>query len=376
MIKIVHIATNLGGGGVTWMLYNLIKHLNKDQGFEHVVICLRSNDIQEQLNNLGVRTYSLSIKDSIPSINSVFLIRKLLEQEEPCLIQGWMYHGNIAAFFSNKSSTVLWGIHHTINNLNKEKFLTRLLILASSRLSNNVEKIIYCSEVSLKQHESLGFSKSKSVYIPNGFPVEHFQFKIESRKRIRQEFGVFDDCFLIGQAARFHPMKNHLGMIRCFSKVAQKISNAILVMIGHGINSENNALSSTIEQYGLGDRVILLEHRADMPDIYSALDAYVSPSIWGEAFPLVLGEAMCCELPCVVTDIGDSSIIVGEAGYIIENFDDNSFANALIELARMNTSERRILGKLARQQIVEHFSISKIAKQYKSVYLNDLSAGL
>ncbi len=50
--------------------------------------------------------------------------------------------------------------------------------------------------------------------------------------------------------------------------------------------------------------------REDMPAVYKALDIVCSSSYGGEGFPTVIGEAMECGVPCVVTDVGDLAKIV------------------------------------------------------------------
>ena len=62
-------------------------------------------------------------------------------------------------------------------------------------------------------------------------------------------------------------------------------------------------LTRLIDEYELKDNIILLGRREDIPDLLSAADIYVSSSL-GESFSNSIGEAMACELPCIVTDVG------------------------------------------------------------------------
>ena len=57
------------------------------------------------------------------------------------------------------------------------------------------------------------------------------------------------------------------------------------------------------------------------------MDLFILPSLWGEAFPNVLGEAMSTSLPCIVSNVGDSAHILGNCGLIIEK---NNFPLSLI----------------------------------------------
>ncbi|MBT6472229.1 MAG: glycosyltransferase, partial [Candidatus Marinimicrobia bacterium] len=101
----------------------------------------------------------------------------------------------------------------------------------------------------------------------------------------------------------------------------------------------------------------------DVPRIMSALDIVVSSSAWGEGFPNVIGEAMASEVPCVVTDVGDSAYIVGKYGRVCLIGDDQCIASSLLQLIE-NKQERKKIGKRARIRIEENYSMDKIKKEY------------
>jgi hypothetical protein len=88
------------------------------------------------------------------------------------------------------------------------------------------------------------------------------------------------------------------------------------LLFGDGIDQSNTALMELVERNGLNGSIILGGRSDDVAASYSAMDLLVSSSR-GEAFSNVICEGMLCELPCIVTNVGDSAAIAGDTGYIV-----------------------------------------------------------
>ena len=98
-----------------------------------------------------------------------------------------------------------------------------------------------------------------------------------------------------------------------------------------------------------------------------AFDIYCNTS-HSEAFANTIAEAMLCEIPCVVTDVGDSSLIVQDHGGVIANGDVKAFANKVIQLCKLNENEREALGRSSRKSIVTRYAIERIRREYYQLY--------
>jgi glycosyltransferase involved in cell wall biosynthesis len=116
------------------------------------------------------------------------------------------------------------------------------------------------------------------------------------------------------------------------------------------------------------DRFLLLGPRADVPAIMNALDVATLSSAFGEAFPLVIGEAMACGVPCVVTDVGDSAELVGDTGMVVPPRDPRALARAMEELIQVGREGRRRIGLAARARIEARYPLTRIASMYAEVY--------
>jgi glycosyltransferase involved in cell wall biosynthesis len=89
---------------------------------------------------------------------------------------------------------------------------------------------------------------------------------------------------------------------------------------------------------------------------------------------MAIGEAMACGVPCVVTDVGDSSFLVDRTGTASPARDPQKLAAAMLDLLGRGDGGRRALGLAARQRILRHFSIDAVAERYLDLYSTTLRA--
>ena len=88
----------------------------------------------------------------------------------------------------------------------------------------------------------------------------------------------------------------------------------------------------------------------------------------GESFSNSIGEAMASELPCIVTDVGDSKIIVDDCGIVVESKNRSQLARAIIQFIESNSFSREKIGEKCRNRIIEHYSISNVVIKYEVLY--------
>jgi glycosyltransferase involved in cell wall biosynthesis len=118
--------------------------------------------------------------------------------------------------------------------------------------------------------------------------------------------------------------------------------------------------------------VVLAGPTTNVEGVLSAFDFFCLASN-AEGFPNVVGEAMACERPCIVTDVGDSARIVGDTGWIVPRNDLNQLAQAIMAACRVPHCEHRARGIAARQRIVERFSVEVAGAAYWDLYQGLLS---
>jgi glycosyltransferase involved in cell wall biosynthesis len=366
--KVLHVITSLARGGAETMLYMLLQALADDPRYEHQVVCLTpGNDFDFQ--RLAIPVRSLNMTPGLVSLLSIFSLKRLFSELKPDLIHSWMYHANVVALAAPSDTPIIWAIHHALQDISNEKRLTGAIIRGGRFLSHkrSIQKIIYCSQASQLQHEEIGYPKKKSVCIPNGFDCSRFFPLQDARRIINCKYGFSDNDKLIGLAARFHPIKNHIGMMEAFSLVADKLPNARLLLCGARIDNDNKELCGKLRQLNLTNKVRLVGIQDDMPLLFSALDVNVLCSL-SESFPNVLGEAMACGVQCVSTDVGDATLIIGETGRVVHVGDNQALSEAIIEILNQSQEKREEGRCQARNRIQTYFSLPAIAVRYSNLY--------
>lgn len=372
-IIIVHIITSLSSGGAQMMLYNLLSKTNRDK-FEPVVISMMDRGIfADRIAAFDIPIYTLGMKAGPPTLNSLWQLRDLLYQLKPHVIQSWMYHANIfaqlACLLSLTNIPVVWGIHHSIASLSSEKKLTIALIKLGAFLSTLIAKIVFVSQSSQKQHETLGYAPQKSQVIPNGFDTDLFRSSPDIKSSVRSELGLPANALTIGLVGRYHPMKDHANFLRAAALLQEQHPETHYLIIGSGADNHNSTLVAQVKELKLEDRVHLLGQRDDIFRLTASLDICSLSSAYGEAFPLVIGEAMSCEVPCVVTDVGDSAWIVGDTGRVVPPKNPQALASAWQELIELDRHSRQELGKTARKRVIDDFSLEYIVSEYEKLYM-------
>jgi glycosyltransferase involved in cell wall biosynthesis len=203
------------------------------------------------------------------------------------------------------------------------------------------------------------------IVIPNGFDLDEFRPDASARREIRAELGI-EDAMLVGLVGRFDPHKDLRSFVSMAGTLTSSRDDVRFLGCGAGISEDNEVLMGWIRDGGLEKRFHLLGPRSDMPRVMAALDVLVSSSV-SEGFPNVVGEAMAAGVPCVVTDVGDSALIVGDSGRVVPPGDHEALARECLDLLEDGASRRR-LGGAARTRIAERFSLPEIASRYETLY--------
>lgn len=370
-IEVLNSITSVDIGGAQSMLLALLG-ADGTRLRSRVLTLLDPRQGEPSFLDHGVDVISLGMSRSLPGPRQLVRLARMRWTPPPHVHQGWMYHGNLAAtvlhWRQKAPSALVWGVHHSLTDVGNERPLTQRLIAWSARLSRRAAAIVYVSSVSARQHEALGFAPERTVVIPNGVDAALFRPDPAAVHRLRHLTGAPAGRALVGMVARLHPMKNHAGLIRTAGEAVRGGADLQLVMIGPDVGPGDPAIADAMVAAGLGDRISFLGARRDMPMLMPGFDLVVTPSAFGESFPVVIAEAMAAGVPCIATDLGDCAMLIGDTGGIVPAGDAAALSAALSTWLALPPEARRAAGARAQARIRENFTIAASARRYEALY--------
>lgn len=358
-LRILHVVSGLQTGGAEAMLLRLASEPGAGSGCDQAVVALSDGPMRQRFGAAGVE---------IEVLRSLSGVRRAIRARQPDVVQGWMYHGNLFASLAalgNGHAAVLWNIRQSLSDLEREKPVTRVAIRAGAWLSRLPRAIVYNSQLSRAQHECFGFDARRSVYIGNGIDVTRIAPEGARRERVRAAAGA-TKAFVIGIAARGHPVKAHDVFLRAAAQCVAAIPDLQVWMAGRDL-SGNPVIEDLVDQLGIRARVRMTGELGDMAEFYEGLDVCCLSSK-AEAFPNVLVEAMAYGVPCVATRVGDVEQVLGEVGASVAVGDSGGMAQAIRGIHGLPEAERLELRRRARARVVGHFDIAGVRQSYRDLY--------
>ncbi|MDO5680849.1 MAG: glycosyltransferase [Pelistega sp.] len=441
-LRVLHIISGLGQGGAESVLTRLVAHSQEenivlsfaDEGMYGPQI----RQAGVELHCLGMRPGRLSVGDFSRLIKK---IRELKPDVVQTWMYHADFIAGLAARMAG-CKHIAWGIRNSGYQLKQSSRSAYYLARLSGLMSRLIpQKIIVCGEQAAQLHQAWAYDKNRMIVIQNGYDLSRWQDDSLGAEQLRHAWQIKPGEQLLGFVARWNPLKDHTSLLRAYALLKQERLKQgrmapRLVLVGKGLETSNAPLMALIDELGLkaqdetqlmqalataqtldaehsdlqGDNkpltsehsdlqddnklvasqastlqegrsnhtdIILLGMRSDVPTIMSALDIHVLSSI-AEGFPNVVAEAMACGTPCVVTDVGDAALMVGDLGWVAQpsNPEDlaQKIAQALNYLESLSMQEQEQYARRVRQFVLDNFSLSTMVDRYEQTWRDMVEA--
>ncbi len=361
-IRVLHVLPFFLSGGVERLVIDLMEHLDKER-FEVAAVSLfpkTGSIFEKDIEEKKLKVYYLNLRKSWPfNPLVIFELYKILRTFQPHVVHMHRYgltYGLLPVLLCRVPARI-YTMHGPAEK--DVKLMARLINRIGFRFGGVLP---VC--VSQRVKESVIRVYGKHIDAPviyNGINTSRFLsvgFKAKSG----------DDLILL-HIGRFHPEKNHFNLITGFELAVKEYSNMQLWLVGDG--PLRVTVEKAVKEKRLEEKVRFLGVRSDIPELMAQADIFLLPSDY-EGLPLTLLEAMAAGKPVIATDVAGSELIIdNQTGLLVPVRSPEALAKAILYLAK-NPSLREQMGRLARKVALENFDISRMVREYESLYMKTL----
>ena len=295
-IRVLHVVTYMGRGGLETMLMNYYRRIDRTKvQFDFLVHREFRADYDDEIEELGGKIYRLP---NLNPFNKTYL-KKLddffEEHKEYKIVHSHLdCMAGIPLKYAKKHGVPIRIAHaHNSNQTKDKKYLLKLWF--KRNITEYATHLFACA----RSAGQWMFNTNDFKVLNNAIDSKGYVYNQDIANKVRTEFGIKKNEFVIGHVGRFAPQKNHLFLIQIFSELSKYDVDAKLLLIGEG------ELRETVEQQvrdlHLDDKVVFAGVRADVPELLQAMDVFVFPSMY-EGLPVSIVEAQAAGLPCFISD--------------------------------------------------------------------------
>lgn len=367
-MKVLHIISGLKRGGAeTAMVRQIGATLAK---VSHRVVSLTDAAAYGRpLEEMGIPVDYLAMRGPRDMVAIVRRLVGIVKESQPDVVHTWMYHADLLGGLAGRFAgvPVVWSIR-SVDLERGSSRTTRMIQRACALLSRRLPRRIICvAQAARVAHVAVGYDDSRMVVVPNGYDLAVFHERAAAALELRRKLGIAEDELVLGCVGRFDPAKDYQGFTKACAALATGFPTLRVLIVGRQVTPDNAALREWIADAGMTGRFVLVGEQDDVPLHLAAMDVFCLPSCT-EAFPNVVVEAMLMARPCVVTDVGDAAVIIGETGVVVPPEDPPRLAAALSDMLRLSPATRSAMGERARERARAQYSMETMLERIDGVY--------
>ena len=235
--------------------------------------------------------------------------------------------------------------------------------------------IVSVAEFTQRTGRAFGLTSASGVVIQNGVELPVFDWARGAAFRAR--YDLPEDAVVVVQVCWMVEVKGVETLLRAATQLLQRRRNVHFILAGDGPKlNEYRALAKTL---ALENSVTFTGKLANPTEmgLFEAANIYCQPSLWQEASPLAVLEAMSFKLPVVASNIGGLPELVqeGNTGYLVATGDSDGLCQALERLVDDSRLRER-LGNDGYQAVLRKHRIERVAERYVELFLDTGSNGI
>jgi glycosyltransferase involved in cell wall biosynthesis len=365
-VVVLLLIRSLAFGGAQRQLVELARSL-KERGHRVAVgTFYRGGPLLADLEQAEVPVIDLNKGGRWETLGFLLRLRRVIKNMRPDVVYSFVGSANIFAALIHRfvaRTKLVWSIRASDMDLEHYDWAHRLAYGIECRLSRVPDLIVSNSNAGMEFAAAHNFPRQRIAIVPNGIDTIRFDSDSSLREAQRKAWGISDREIAVGMLARLDPMKGYSDFLRAATKVVQSRFDVKFICIGDG--REEGRLKQLAAELGISRKVLFVGATNDPVAALNGLDLFCSASVWGEGFSNAIAEAMACRLRCVVTDVGDSPIIVGDCGITVPRSNPELLADAIVR--QLTTLDEGEFSR-GRERVVEKFSVAAMVARTVALF--------
>lgn len=337
MKRVLCINNNMNVGGAETFLMKLFRNIDREKYIMDFCVNMSENFYEEEIKNLGGRVFVIPSKsENLKEFKKQLTEIIKREKYEYVLRITSTGMGFMDLKIAKKAGAKVCSARSS--NSSDGGSLKSLIVHKLGRLLYGKYVDVKFAPSDLAAEYTFGkkaYESGRAKILHNAIDLDVFSYKADGCKKVREEFGISDSTVVLGHIGRFMTQKNHMFLLDIFDEFHKKNKDSVLMLVGKGELEQQ--IKDRIAEKALTDSVIFTGVRSDVPDVLSAMDVFVMPSLY-EGMPNVVIEAQSTGLPCVISDtLTREANITGLVKYLPLNVSAEDWS---LEIEKDCTKER------------------------------------
>lgn len=305
-IRVLHIGTSGGRGGIESFILNMCSRLNKDRYQFTIIADCEKAEIEQDFKKLGGKVVFIPaiVKDKKGYIKGLWNSIDRNKYDVVHIHKNSLSNPLPVLFCEMKGiRKVILHSHNTLPaNKNASEHVHKFFRVIISRMP--IKKLA-CSEKAGEWMFGSDYRKKGVKLFKNGIDTGKFSFNPEIRQNVRETLGLDGNAVAFCNVGRLSEQKNTLFLIKIFDRIYEKKPQSHLFLIGKGVlEEEARKLADSMK---CGSNVHFLGIRSDIAELYQGMDMFLMPSLY-EGLPIAGVEAQASGLPMLISDTVDREI--------------------------------------------------------------------
>lgn len=354
MLTILHTESSTGWGGQEIRILEESLGMLR-RGHRVIIVSPDKSNIFKRAETAGIKAYHCDFQKWNPL--SFLRISSLIRKEGVDILNT---HSSSDSWVATLAARLLNDRPKIIRTRHLSTPVSRSLL--SHMIYNILPDAVITTGEEIRQRmiNDNGFKAQRIFSIPTGVDLERF-----NPSRVTPAFKP--KGFSIGMIGVLRSWKGHRYLIEAVPEILKSIPEAVFYIVGDGPQYKN--IEAHIEKLSLKDKVVMMGHREDIPEILASLDVVVHPSYANEGVPQSVLQALAMERPVVASDAGavKEVVIDGETGFLIPPRKVEEITAKVVTLYK-NRELGKVFGKRGRTLVERFYSFEKMLDEVESLY--------